>query len=269
MHNFKFKEIYDINDLIEIMSILRAPDGCPWDIEQSHVSIKKCLIEETYEVIEAINKNDSELLKEELGDVLLQVVFHSQIESESNSFNFNDVADGICKKLIIRHPHIFSDITVNSADDVITNWDEIKKKTKGQKTQSQTMDSISRELPALMRAEKVQRKAAKVGFDWNDVCGALSKLDEEICELKEAIQQGNQENISDEFGDVLFSAVNVSRFVNIEPEESLTNATDKFLSRFKIVEQLAAQRDIQISNASLEVLNSLWGEAKILINPNH
>lgn len=261
-NSFTFKEKYDVYDLVEVIRILRSEGGCPWDIEQTHESIKKNLIEETYETIEAINKKDAAMLREELGDVLMQVIFHSQIETEKGVFNINDVADENCKKMIERHPHVFGEVNVDSVDDVLTNWDAIKRKTKGQKSTSEAIDSVPRELPALMRASKIQSKAAKVGFDWDDVVGALDKLTEEIAELKEAIVQGEKEHINEELGDVLFSTVNVSRFVDIDAEESLTASTDKFVSRFKTVEKLAAEREINMNESDLETLDRLWDEAK-------
>lgn len=262
MIDFKEKNSYDMLDLIEIMRILREPGGCPWDAEQTHESIKKNLIEETYEVIEAINKNDKELLCEELGDLLMQVVFHAQMESEEGSFEFNDITDGICKKLIERHPHVFGQVSISGVDDVLTNWDAIKRKTKGQKTTTQSMNSVPRELPALMRATKLQKKAADVGFDWSDVSGALDKLEEEISELRQAIGNNDCENMAEELGDVLFSAVNVSRFIKTDAEEALTSASDKFLARFTKVEALAQERNIDMKSSSLEELDRLWDEAK-------
>lgn len=265
IENFKFKERYNAYDLVEIMKILRAPGGCPWDAEQDHESIKKNFIEETYEVIEAINKKDVPLLREELGDVLMQVVFHSQIETEIGNFNFDDVCDEVCKKLIIRHPHVFASETAETSDDVLVKWDEIKKKTKKQSTQTSVMNSIPRELPALMRAEKVQGKAAKVGFDWNDVSGAFEKIDEEKAELKEAIKSQNQEAVSEELGDLLFSVVNVSRFLNVDPEDALTKTTDKFIKRFSLVEEMAKEDGLDMKTATLEELDILWDNAKELL----
>lgn len=262
--DFCFKENYDVNDLIQIMQLLRKPGGCPWDREQTHSSIKKNFIEETYEVIEAINKKDIQLLKEELGDVLLQVVFHAQIEDENGAFNFDDVSDGICKKLIVRHPHIFSDVTVSSSDDVLQNWDAIKKRTKGLSSETDSLSSVPKELPSLMRAAKVQQRAAKAGFDWDDAGGAFEKLSEEISELKEAVDSGVKAEMDDEFGDVLFSMVNVSRFLKIDAEECLGASTEKFIGRFAIVEQLCKQRQIDMSEASLSDLDCLWEEAKKL-----
>lgn len=262
MVDFKQKECYNIQDLVEIIRLLRAPGGCPWDAEQTHESIKKNLIEETYEVIEAVNKNDKELMCEELGDLLMQVVFHAQMEAEEGTFDFNTVADGVCKKLVERHPHVFGEVTVGGVDDVLTNWDAIKRKTKGQKTATDSMFSVPRELPALMRATKLQKKAADVGFDWPDVGGALDKLSEEIAELRAAIDAGDRANIKEELGDILFSAVNVSRFVKADAEEALTDASDKFLARFTQVEALANERGIDMKNSTLEQLDALWDEVK-------
>lgn len=261
-NSFKFKDKYNVYDLVEILKVLRSEGGCPWDIKQTHESIKKNLIEETYEAIEAINKKDPDMLREELGDVLMQVVFHSQIEAEKGVFDIDDVADENCKKLIKRHPHVFDEVNVNGVDDVLTNWDAIKRKTKGQKSTSEAIDSIPRELPALMRATKVQQKAAKAGFDWDDVGGALDKLSEEIAELKAAIASNDKANINEELGDVLFSAVNVSRFVDTDAEKSLTDATDKFISRFKTVEKLAKERGVDMKESDIETLDRLWDEAK-------
>lgn len=260
--NFEFKQRYDINDLLDIMSRLRAPGGCPWDAEQTHESIRKNFIEETYEVIEAIDKRDPVLMCEELGDVLLQIVFHAQMEQEVGNFAFGDVADGICKKLIERHPHVFGEVKVGGVDDVLTNWDAIKRSTKGQRSTSSAMLSVPRELPALMRADKLQHKAAKVGFDWDDVSGALDKLDEETEELRGAIASGDRANIKEELGDLIFSAVNVSRFVGCDAEEALTAASDKFLERFSGVEKLAAERGVDMNSASLDILDALWDEVK-------
>ena len=262
MLDFQLKDCYDMQDLLNIMSLLRAPGGCPWDAEQTHESIKKNLIEETYEVIEAINKNDKALLCEELGDLLMQVVFHAQMENEAGAFDFNNVTDGVCKKLIERHPHIFGEVKVSGVDDVLTNWDAIKRKTKGQKTTGESMLSVPRELPALMRATKLQKKAADVGFDWNDVSGALDKVAEETSELKAAIENKDSVNMAEELGDILFSVVNVSRFIKVDAEEALTAASDKFLARFVEVEKLAKEREIDMKEASLEELDTLWDEVK-------
>lgn len=260
--NFQFKENYDINDLVDIVEILRSPDGCPWDREQDHKSIRRDFLEETYEVIEAINKDDRGLLLEELGDVLLQVVFHTQIEREKGSFELSDVADGICKKMIERHPHVFGNVNAETSEQVLENWDVIKKQTKKQKSQTESMLSIPREFPALMRADKVQKKAAKVGFDWDSVDGAFEKVSEELQELKEAVLMGAQDNVLEELGDLLFSVVNVSRFIKVDSEEALTGATDKFIDRFSKVEKMANERGLNMKETELSELDKLWDEAK-------
>lgn len=261
--NFKFKETYSVNDLVEIVAILRSENGCPWDREQTHKSIRRDFLEETYEVIEAINKEDTELLKEELGDVLLQVVFHTQIEREKGVFELSQVADGICKKMIERHPHVFGEVQADTTDKVLENWDTIKKRTKHQKTQTESMLSVPREFPALMRADKVQKKASKVGFDWDSADGAFDKINEELAELKSAVKSGDKANIREELGDLLFSVVNVSRFIGVDSEEALTAATDKFIGRFSEVEKAAAESGIDMKTAELAELDRLWDKAKI------
>ena len=262
MIDFEQKEKYDINDLLEIMRSLRAPGGCPWDAEQTHESIRKNLIEETYEVVEAIDKKDSGMLLEELGDLLMQVVFHAQMEDEKGVFNFDDVADGVCKKLIERHPHVFGEVEVSGVDDVLDNWDAIKRREKGQKKGSEPMLSVPRELPALMRAAKIQQKASAVGFDWPDVSGAYDKIIEETQELRKAVESGVQDDVIEELGDLLFSVVNVSRFLKCDAEEALTAASDKFINRFIRVEQLAKENGVDMEKASLEELDKLWDIAK-------
>lgn len=262
--DFEIKDKYDINDLIRLVTALRAPDGCPWDRKQTHESIKKNFIEETYEVIEAINKNDCEGLKEELGDVLLQVALHCEMEREKGVFDFNDVANDICRKLVVRHPHVFGDKTAANSKEALDRWDEIKLKTKGMKKQSESMLKVPREFPTLMRAQKIQQKAAKAGFDWRDKEGALDKLAEEINELKIALSSGVKADIEDEFGDVLFSCVNVARFIDVDSEEALTGATDKFMERYILVEKLAEERGIDMKSSTIEELDKLWDEAKII-----
>lgn len=262
IEGFAFKDVYGIDDLLQIMRGLRSEGGCPWDREQTHESIKKNLIEETYEVIEAINRQDRVLLCEELGDVLMQVVFHAQMEAEEGSFAFEDVVDGVCKKLIERHPHVFGEVEVGGSDEVLRNWDDIKKRSKGQKSQTETMQSVPRELPALMRAAKVQKKAAKVGFDWPEISGAVDKLYEETAELSSAVESGSEDEMAEELGDLLFSAVNVSRFIGCDAEEALTAATDKFMRRFARVEEMALERGLGLEQMSLAELDSLWDEAK-------
>lgn len=265
IENYRQKECYNIYDLLEIIRLLRSSDGCPWDRVQTHESIKKNLIEETYEVIEAINKKDRDLLREELGDVLMQVVFHANLEEETGGFSFADVCDVICKKLINRHTHVFGQVSAETPESALNNWEERKKAEKGQQNQTDGMRSIPRELPALMRAEKAQKKAAKVGFDWTETGAVVKNLYGEIAELEEAVGLGNQSAIHEEFGDVLFSMVNLSRFLNADAEESLTRSTDKFIERFAVVEELALERGISMKDASLAELDELWGEAKVIL----
>lgn len=267
--NYKEKSKYDFNDLMEIVRILRAPGGCPWDREQTHHSLRPNFIEETYEAIEAIDTEDTELLKEELGDVLLQVALHSEIEHENGSFDMQDVCDGLCRKLIVRHPHVFGDKSAENADQALKNWDAVKMETKSQKTLAEAMLSVSRALPSLMRSEKVQRKASKVGFEWENVDGALTKLSEECSELQVASDLGSFENMREEIGDVLFSVVNVARYLNVDTEEALSLSCDKFIKRFSMVEQFADERGIDMKSASIQELNSLWDEVKILLKQKH
>jgi tetrapyrrole methylase family protein/MazG family protein len=263
INQFKTKDSYKFYDLVEIINFLRAPGGCPWDAEQTHESIKKNLIEETYEVIEAINKDNQSMLCEELGDLMMQVVFHAQMETETQGFDIDDVADGVCKKLIERHPHVFGDQDVSEVAEVLFNWDKIKRKSKGHTTTGQAMLSVPKELPALMRSSKIQKKAADSGFDWPDISGAVQKLDEEVSEFKEALLTNDAENAQEELGDILFSVVNISRFLKIDPEETLALSSDKFIKRFVIVEELAANEGIDLKTAGLEKLNLLWDIAKL------
>lgn len=262
---FEIKDNYDINDFLRLITVLRSPGGCPWDRKQTHESIKKNFIEETYEVVEAINKADAQSLREELGDVLLQVAMHSEMESEKGSFDFNDVVNDICKKLVLRHPHVFGDVAAQSSDEALQSWDQVKLKIKGMKKQSEAIIKVPREFPALMRAQKVQEKAAKAGFDWDNVNGAVEKLHEEIDELETALAAGVGKDIEEEFGDVLFSCVNVSRFIGADSEEALTASTDKFIKRYLLVEQLAADDGVDMKSASIEELDKLWNKAKIII----
>lgn len=260
--NFSYKSKYGIDDLRNIMAILRSDDGCPWDREQTHESIRNNFLEEAYEAVDAIDNESASDLKEELGDVLLQVVFHSQIEAEAKSFDFDDVADGVCKKLIIRHPHIFGDVQANTSEKVLENWDRIKMEEKGQQSYSDTLTSVPKSFPALMRAAKVQKRAAKANFDWDSVYEPLLKIGEELSELEEAIEDGCGRKIADELGDLLFAVVNVSRFLKVDSEQALAAATDKFIKRFEQVEALAEKRGIDMKASSSEQLDELWNEIK-------
>ncbi len=256
--DFVQKERYGFEDLLQIMKILRAPDGCMWDREQDHHSIRRNFIEETYEAVEAIDNEDSELLKEELGDVLLQVVFHAEIESEKGVFDIQDVADGVCKKLIYRHPHIFGDTRVSSTGEILDNWDNLKKTEKHQQSAADTLDSVARSLPGLIRADKVLAKAAKAGFDWDSVDGALAKVREELGELEDAIRC--QTNSVEELGDLLFAAAGIARFLNCDPEAAVGQSCEKFITRFRRVEESAAGRPL--GELTLDELVALWKKAK-------
>ncbi len=264
--DFTIKDRYTIEDLRQIMRILRSEGGCPWDREQDHHSIRKNFIEETYEVCEAIDTEDTALLREELGDVLLQVVFHTQMEEERGTFYFEDVCTEICKKLVVRHPHIFADVCVNNSSEVLRNWDAIKKREKGQQSDTQTLQSVSKALPGLMRSAKVQQRAARAGFDYPDEKWAMSDLRSEVDELEEAMEQGDGAHIDEELGDLLFAAVNVSRFVHVDAEEALGRACEKFIARFSKVEQLAAEQGVDMKNAPIEKLDELWRQAKKVSN---
>ena len=261
MIDFDKKESYDVSDLEQIVAILRAPGGCPWDAEQTHESTRRDFLEEAYEVIEAINEGDTEHLKEELGDVLLQVVFHAQMEKEAGHFDLTDAADGVCKKLIYRHPHVFGQVQVSGSAQVLENWDQLKRVEKHQQTHTDALNSVARSLPSLWRAEKVQKKARKAGFDWDDPSGPMDKLQEELDELKTAVAEGS--NIEEELGDLLFAAANLSRFVGVDCEQALTAATDKFIGRFAKVEELATQQGRAMETMTLAELDELWDQAKI------
>ena len=260
MIDFVRKKSYGLKDLEDIVAILRAPGGCPWDGEQTHESIRRDLLEESCEVIEAIDEKNTDHLKEELGDLLLQVFMHSEMEKEQGRFTVDDVADGICKKLIYRHPHVFGTVDVSGTDEVLVNWEELKRQEKGQETYTDTLNAVAKSLPALWRAEKVQKKAKKAGFDWPDAAGAMDKLSEELFELQQAVAEGT--NIEEELGDLLFAAVNVSRFVGADPEMALTGATEKFISRFAKVEELARAQGRDMKEMSLQELDKLWETAK-------
>ena len=254
MVDFQCKERYDYADLLQIMKVLRAPGGCPWDGEQTHESIRRDFLEETCEAVEAIDRADMTGLCEELGDVLLQVVFHAQIETEKGGFTMADVVDGICKKLVYRHPHVFGQIQVSGSDEVLVNWDVLKRKEKGQATAADAVDAVASTLPGLWRAEKIQSKAAKAGFVWPDVQG---KLEEEVGELRQAVRDGG--NVAEELGDVLFAAVKVGRFAGKDSELALHGTCEKFIRRFEKVENRAPR---PMKEMELEELVALWEQAK-------
>jgi len=257
---FSQKELYTTQDLLSIMEYLRS--ACPWDKQQTHKSIRKNLIEETYEVAWAIDTEDVTLLKEELGDLLLQVVFHAQIENERGNFDFSGVCDALCKKLIARHPHVFGKTQANSPQQALQNWDEIKRREKQDKTAMGAIEDVPRCLPALMRSHKVQQRAAKTGFDYPGAQMAMADLHSEVNELEQALSAGESAGLEEELGDLIFSAVNVSRFVGVDSEEALTKSCDKFIARFEKVEALARERNIDMHIADIKTLDGLWKEAK-------
>lgn len=252
------KERYGFEDLLTIMGILRSDEGCPWDREQTHESIKMDTIEEAYEVIDAINHQDDEHLKEELGDMLLHVVFHSQIAKEDGKYNIEDVINGIATKLVRRHPHVFGSVSADSSEEVLKNWEAIKSEEKENPSISEEMAHITKALPALIRSRKVQKKAAKVGFDFENIEDAFKKIHEELDELQVAITSGDKNAIEDEFGDLLFSQVNISRFLGVNPELALTNATEKFINRFRGIEDMALKQGFKLEDMSLEAMDQLW-----------
>lgn len=268
MVEFQQKELYNIDDLIDIVRLLRSEGGCPWDREQTHKSIKSDFIEEVCEAIEAIDLEDTELLREELGDVLLQVVFHCRIEEEENSFKFNDVCDGICKKLIVRHPHVFGDTIVGSTDDVLKNWDSIKMTTKGQETYSDTLNSVAKSLPALMRAQKVGKRAMRAGMDFKSAEDAIACINAEKIELDEAVASGDKQKIEEELGDLLFSCVNTARHLGIDAELALKAATEKFIKRFTKTEELVSLDSLDMKELTIEQLDVYWDKAKIFFKNN-
>ena len=258
MIDFTRKDRYTYEDLIRLMQILRAPGGCPWDAEQTHGSILRNFHEENYEFCEAAQADDAANMCEELGDVLMQVVFHAQIEAENGRFTMEDVCDGICKKMIFRHPHVFGSAHCENAEEVLTTWDQVKRVEKSQKTVADTLNSVARTLPALWRAEKIERKAAKAGFRWSSVEGALDKLEEELRELRSAVAAGARQQ--EELGDLLLAACDVAAMLELDPEQALHDACEKFIRRFSLVEQAAAGQDL--SALAEAELCRLWELAK-------
>ncbi len=255
-----------IEELRGIVARLRAPNGCPWDQEQTHSSLRAGLLEEAYEVVEAINQRDDTNLREELGDLLLQVVFHAQIAHEEGRFDLDAVARAISEKLIRRHPHVFGEDKCADSSEVLVRWEDIKRAEKGAAIQS-ALDGVSGGLPALMRSEKVQKKAARVGFDWPALGPVLEKIREEVAEVEAELGNGPA-RLEDEIGDLLFSVVNLARKLKIDGEVALHRATDKFIGRFQQVEKLAAERALELQKLSLEQLDELWEEVKRSGNPH-
>ena len=251
-------------ELVEVMARLRAPNGCPWDREQTHATLKPYFIEETYEALEAIDIGDDDELCKELGDVLLQVVFHAQIATEENRFDIEEVARAIVDKLIRRHPHVFADVDVDGSEQVLQNWEQIKKQERqeqGEATPS-LLDGIPKQLPALMRAQRMQARVSRQGFDWDKIAGPLDKVEEEFAELRQAWTSGETPAIEDEFGDLLFALVNTGRFLNVDPEQTLRQSTEKFERRFRALEEAVRTSGREISALSLQELDTIWDEIK-------
>jgi len=246
-----------LNELIKTVAKLRSPDGCPWDKEQTHETLKRYLIEETYEAIDAIESSDPKHIMEELGDVLLQVILHAQIASENNEFNIDDVANCINQKMVNRHPHVFSNVKVNTAEEVMVNWEKLKKEEKPHR--KDILEGIPIHLPALMKALKVSKKAAKEGFEWKDKQDLWNTLDSEFKELKEAISSGKKQDQEEELGDLLFMIVNIARWYKIDPEDVLNKGIKKFIARYSKVKQLSKK---DLKELTYKELNELWEEAK-------
>lgn len=244
-----------------IMHRLRAPGGCPWDAEQTHESLISNLIEEAYETVDTIRRGDREHLREELGDLLLQVVFHSELAEEDGGFNFDEVAREVSDKLVRRHPHVFAESAAAGTEAVLKQWDEIKRAEKGDESRAY-LHGVGKGLPAMMRAEKLQKKAAKVGFDWPDEVGAMNKVEEELAELKAAIKSGDAGEIEEEMGDLIFSVINVARKCQLDAEVMLGEANNKFQQRFAVMEEILDQRGSSLEAADLAAMESAWQEAK-------
>lgn len=259
------KKIYNIADIIDIVEILRSDKGCPWDREQTHKSIRECVIEEAYEVVEAIDNEDIDGLIEELGDLLFQIIFHSQIGLETGDFNFYDITTEISKKMIFRHPHVFGKKKVEKSEEVVYNWNKLKFKDRGISTYTDTLKDVPKS-SSLLRSYKVQERAGEVGFDWDNVEGALDKVKEEYLEVIEAISNfegGDVGKIEEELGDLLFSVVNVCRFLDVSPEIALNKTINKFIERFEMVELKARKLGVELENMTLEEMDALWDEAKL------
>lgn len=255
-----------VAELVDVMARLRAPDGCPWDREQTHASLKRFLVEESAELLDAIDEGDDAKIVDELGDVLLQVVFHARIAEEEGRFDLSRVARHCCEKIVRRHPHVFGDRQAATAADVLEVWKEVKweeqKQRGGPRPLASALDGVPRHLPALHRAYKIQKKAARVGFDWPTIDGVMAKIEEEFAEVREALARGDREAAGDEIGDLLFAVVNLSRFIDCEPEDRLRQTIRKFARRFANIEAaLRAQRK-KPEECSLEELDALWEKSK-------
>ena len=249
-------------ELVSIMTRLRSPTGCPWDREQTHLTLRPYLIEEAYEVLDALDNRDDGDFRDELGDLLLQVVFHAQIATEEQRFDIDDVARAINDKLVRRHPHVFGNTRADTADEVLTNWEKIKREEKGGKSRKSVLDGLPAGMPALLHAYRIQEKVARVNFDWDDVQAVLLTVGEEIDEVSKALEQGDKKKIEEEMGDLLFSMVNLSRHLNVPPEDALRRSNDKFMRRFRYIEAALELRGENLERATFEELDALWEEAK-------
>lgn len=256
------KKQYTLTDLMDILKTLRGENGCPWDRVQTHESLKKSMIEEAYEALDALDAGDDKLFANELGDVLLQVAFHAQIASERGAFGIEDVLNEVCTKLITRHTHVFGTDRAGSEAEALGTWEENKKKEKGQKTYTEALRDVPGSLPALLRAEKVQKKAASAGFDWEDAAGALEKAEEELRELREAVGKQSPAEIEEEYGDLLFALVNVGRHLKLTPELALTAASNKFIGRFAKMEEAAKEEKKELNTMNLQEMDALWDKIK-------
>jgi tetrapyrrole methylase family protein/MazG family protein len=250
-------------ELVDIMARLRGEGGCPWDREQTHETIKPYLTEETYEVLEAIDEGDAAKLREELGDLLLQIVFHARMAEEAGAFDVRDVIAGISDKLRRRHPHVFGEVKADTAQEVLFNWEQIKQAERRRATgHASALDGVPRELPALLRAHRLQEKASRVGFDWKEAQQVYRKVEEELGELRAAMEAQAPGRTEAEFGDLLFALVNLSRFIAVNPEEALRKTIARFIARFRYIEEALTRRGTSLRDASLEQMDALWGEAK-------
>ena len=254
------KELFE--ELVDVIATLRGENGCPWDREQTHETLKSTLIEETYETLEAIDAGDPKKLKEELGDLLLNIMLQAQIAAEHKDFDIYAVIETLTEKLIRRHPHVFGDVNVEDSDEVVKNWEEIKRQEAGYEDRQSVLDGIPNALPTLLRAQKIQNRAARVGFDWDKLADVVAKVDEELEEVKESIKADEPEAISAELGDLFFAIVNVARFMEIQAEETLRNANRKFMTRFKWMEAELERRGTSFEAQDLESLDEIWEEAK-------
>lgn len=257
---YPIKEAYDINDLLNIMKILRSENGCAWDREQDHRSIQMNVLEEAYEVMEAIEAEDSDLLKEELGDLLLQVVFHTELEAEKDSFEFNDVCDGICKKLIYRHPHVFGSIHVENSAEVLKNWDSLKSKAKGEQTATERLKSVPKLLPALMRGDKVCKRAANSGIQRITKEAAIENIKNQAALLEKTVLMSKDDEIEDKIGELLFACCNLSSVLKKDSEKGLTKAINRFIMHFREMEESAAKSGLSIDQIPQSEINKLFAE---------